>query len=95
MLLDPAVVDARVDDIEDEDDDVEDDRTELGAAAESKLFFGGKRESDLLVGMFSNRGADADKPLSSFELPELKLLAVPLAVFAPDPDSLDKCIWAT
>lgn len=62
ILLEPAVVDAKVDDIEEEDDDVEGDMRLEGRAA-MVFLFEYRRESDLLVAMRFDRGADADNPL--------------------------------
>lgn len=62
ILLEPAVVEAKVDDIEEDEDDVEGDMRLEGTAA-MVFLFEYKRESDLLVAIRFDRGADADNPL--------------------------------
>lgn len=94
MLLEPAVVDSIVEDIEEEEDDVEGD-SGLGTRTVERFFPEVRRESDLLVGTISVRGAVAEIPLGNPAAPELRLFAVPLAVMAPDPVNFDICICAT
>jgi hypothetical protein len=92
MLLEPVMVEANV---EDTDDEVEEAEANMGfgALAVGTICLESKRESDLLAGR-SERGADVDK-LANLRAPELRLFAVPLAIFVPEPVNLDRCIWAT
>lgn len=86
ILLEPAIVDSIVDDIDEEDDD---DEKGLEAFSGVECFFGGYRESGCAG---SDCGADEERPLLNCDALELRLFAVPLAAIAPELANLDRCI---
>lgn len=93
-MLETVIVEAKVEATDDEDDDVE-VTMGFGELPVGTISLESKRESDLLEGRRRARGADVDNPVGSLDAPELRLFAVPLAVFDPEPFNRDSCSWAT
>jgi hypothetical protein len=89
-MLEPVIVEAKVEATDDEDDDAE-VTMDFGELPVGTVSLESKRESDLLPGRWSVR---VDKPVGSLDAPELRLFAVPLAVFDPEPVTRDSCNWA-
>ena len=92
MLLEPAMVDAKVDEIDDDDDDVEGDIV-VGTLAVAERWSEVKQGSGLLAGWLKC-WADVDKPLDNLYALELKLFAELLVMSRLDPANRDRCIWA-